>query len=55
MKPVRPEVFKSGGVAVGNAEAIRIAVGHVRRAALRRDFARCELTGRAAGAKVTVA
>src|SRR4051795_12215407 len=33
MKPVRPEVFKFGGVAVGSAEAIRIAVGHVRRAA----------------------
>ena len=33
MKPVRPEVFKFGGVAVGNAEAIRIAVAHVRRAA----------------------
>src|SRR3954447_22278524 len=33
MKPVRPEVFKFGGVAVGNAEAIRIAIAHVRRAA----------------------
>jgi hypothetical protein len=28
-----PEVFKFGGVAVGNAEAIRIALGHVRKAA----------------------
>src|SRR5947209_3056174 len=33
MKSVRPEVFKFGGVAVGNAEAIRIAIAHVRRAA----------------------
>ncbi|MBV8547197.1 MAG: hypothetical protein JO088_20840, partial [Acidobacteria bacterium] len=33
MKPVRPEVFKFGGVAVGNAAAVRIALGHVRRAA----------------------
>jgi len=33
MKSVRPEVFKFGGVAVGNAEAVRIALGHVRRAA----------------------
>lgn len=31
MKP-RPDVFKFGGVAVGNAEAIRIAIAHVRRA-----------------------
>src|SRR5258706_820695 len=33
MKQSRPEVFKFGGVAVGNAEAIRIALAHVRRAA----------------------
>jgi aspartokinase/homoserine dehydrogenase 1 len=33
MKPSSPEVFKFGGVAVGNAEAIRIALAHVRRAA----------------------
>src|SRR4051795_10570626 len=33
MKPVRPEVFKFGGVAVGSAAAMRIAVAHVRRAA----------------------
>ena len=33
MKSARPEVFKFGGVAVGNAEAIRIAIAHVRRAA----------------------
>ena len=33
MKSVRPEVFKFGGVAVGNAEAVRIALAHVRRAA----------------------
>jgi aspartokinase/homoserine dehydrogenase 1 len=33
MKQSRPEVFKFGGVAVGNAEAIRTALGHVRRAA----------------------
>src|SRR3954453_20370899 len=33
MKRSRPEVFKFGGVAVGNAEAIRIALGHVRKAA----------------------
>ncbi|MEA2336019.1 MAG: bifunctional aspartokinase / homoserine dehydrogenase 1, partial [Thermoanaerobaculia bacterium] len=33
MKSARPEVFKFGGVAVGNAEAVRIALGHVRRAA----------------------
>ena len=33
MKSARPEVFKFGGVAVGNAEAIRIALAHVRRAA----------------------
>jgi aspartokinase/homoserine dehydrogenase 1 len=33
MKPARPEVFKFGGVAVGNAEAIRIALAHVRQAA----------------------
>jgi aspartokinase/homoserine dehydrogenase 1 len=33
MKSARPEVFKFGGVAVGNAEAIRIALTHVRRAA----------------------
>src|SRR3954468_24030193 len=33
MKPLRPEVFKFGGVAVGSAEAIRIALAHVRRAA----------------------
>lgn len=32
MKSPRPDVFKFGGVAVGNAEAIRIALGHVRRA-----------------------
>src|SRR5437763_11552378 len=29
----RPYVFKFGGVAVGNAAAIRIALAHVRRAA----------------------
>jgi aspartokinase/homoserine dehydrogenase 1 len=28
----RPDIFKFGGVAVGNAEAIRIGLGHVRRA-----------------------
>jgi len=33
MKSARPEVFKFGGVAVGNAEAIRVALGHVRTAA----------------------
>ena len=33
MKSARPEVFKFGGVAVGNAEAIRVALGHVRMAA----------------------
>ncbi|MEA2413917.1 MAG: bifunctional aspartokinase / homoserine dehydrogenase 1 [Thermoanaerobaculia bacterium] len=33
MKSARPEVFKFGGVAVGNAAAVRIALGHVRRAA----------------------
>src|SRR5258706_4990138 len=33
MKQARPEVFKFGGVAVGNAEAIRVALAHVRRAA----------------------
>ncbi|MDP9359968.1 MAG: hypothetical protein M3P29_00815 [Acidobacteriota bacterium] len=33
MKQSRPEVFKFGGVAVGNADAIRIALAHVRRAA----------------------
>jgi len=33
MKQSRPDVFKFGGVAVGNAEAIRIALAHVRRAA----------------------
>jgi bifunctional aspartokinase / homoserine dehydrogenase 1 len=33
MKSAGPEVFKFGGVAVGNAEAIRIALAHVRRAA----------------------
>jgi aspartokinase/homoserine dehydrogenase 1 len=33
MKTLRPEVYKFGGVAVGSAEAIRRAVGHVRRAA----------------------
>jgi aspartokinase/homoserine dehydrogenase 1 len=33
MKSARAEVFKFGGVAVGNAEAIRIALAHVRRAA----------------------
>src|SRR3954454_20160970 len=33
MKRSRPEVFKFGGVAVGNAEAVRIALGHVRKAA----------------------
>jgi hypothetical protein len=33
MKRSPPEVFEFGGVAVGNAEAIRIALAHVRRAA----------------------
>jgi aspartokinase/homoserine dehydrogenase 1 len=33
LKPSSPETFKFGGVAVGNAEAIRVAVAHVRRAA----------------------
>src|SRR5216684_54923 len=33
MKDTHPEVFKFGGVAVGNAEAIRVALAHVRRAA----------------------
>jgi aspartokinase/homoserine dehydrogenase 1 len=33
MKSARPEVFKFGGVAVGDAAAIRIAIAHVRRAA----------------------
>jgi aspartokinase/homoserine dehydrogenase 1 len=33
MKQSRPDVFKFGGVAVGNAEAIRVALAHVRRAA----------------------
>ena len=33
MKQSPPEVFKFGGVAVGDAEAIRIALAHVRRAA----------------------
>jgi bifunctional aspartokinase / homoserine dehydrogenase 1 len=33
MRRSRPEVFKFGGVAVGDAEAIRIALGHVRKAA----------------------
>lgn len=33
MKLAGPEVFKFGGVAVGNAEAIRVALEHVRRAA----------------------
>jgi aspartokinase/homoserine dehydrogenase 1 len=33
MKSARPEVFKFGGVAVGDAVAIRIAIAHVRRAA----------------------
>lgn len=33
MKPSRPEVFKFGGVAVGNADAIRVALAHVKRAA----------------------
>jgi len=33
MKQSLPEVFKFGGVAVGDAEAIRIALAHVRRAA----------------------
>jgi bifunctional aspartokinase / homoserine dehydrogenase 1 len=33
MRRSRPEVFKFGGVAVGDAEAIRIALGHVRKSA----------------------
>jgi aspartokinase/homoserine dehydrogenase 1 len=33
MKQSRPEVFKFGGVAVGNADAIRVALAHVSRAA----------------------
>ncbi len=33
MKSAHPEVFKFGGVAVGNAAAVRIAVAHVGRAA----------------------
>jgi aspartokinase/homoserine dehydrogenase 1 len=33
LKCAGPEVFKFGGVAVGNAEAIRIALAHVRRGA----------------------
>ncbi len=33
MKRSSPEAFKFGGVAVGNAEAIRVALAHVRRAA----------------------
>jgi len=33
MKQSRPEVFKFGGVAVGNAAAIRVALAHVSRAA----------------------
>jgi aspartokinase/homoserine dehydrogenase 1 len=33
MKQARPEVFKFGGVAVGNADAIRVALAHVSRAA----------------------
>src|SRR5438105_4001728 len=31
--PMKPQVYKFGGVAVGSAEAIRRAVAHVRRAA----------------------
>ncbi|MGA8809710.1 MAG: bifunctional aspartate kinase/homoserine dehydrogenase I [Thermoanaerobaculia bacterium] len=33
MTSAHPEVFKFGGVAVGNAAAVRIAIAHVRRAA----------------------
>jgi aspartate kinase len=33
MTQSRPEVFKFGGVAVGSADAIRVALAHVRRAA----------------------
>ena len=29
----KPDVFKFGGVAVGNAEAIRLAAGHIGRVA----------------------